>query len=208
MPIVSNNNIICHFAHIPKCGGSSIEHYFENHNIKLAFLDRTFNAGSKSWNISSPQHIDGYSLSRLFPGDFFDLGFSIVRDPVSRFISAFKHHIFQKKIPNDSNISLFIKDELPNLTNQIGVFDNHFLPQSKFLIPGMSYQIFKLENGMENVKYYIDKNLLGFDSSEEILHYNADRSKNIVKSNQLEIDLVALNILKELYSEDYSILKY
>ena len=87
---------MCHFAHIPKCAGSSIEHYLENHNIKLAFLDRTFDAASKSWNISSPQHIDGYSLSRLFPGDFFDLGFAISRDPITRFISAFKHHIFQK----------------------------------------------------------------------------------------------------------------
>ena len=208
MPIVSNNNTICHFAHIPKCAGSSIEHYFENHNIKLAFLDRTFDAASKSWNISSPQHIDGYSLSRLFPGDFFDLGFAISRDPITRFISAFKHHIFQKNIPNNQNINLFIKDELPNLTNEIGIFDNHFLPQSKFLIPGMSYQIFKLENDLVSVKHYIDQNLLGFDSSKKILHYNADRSQNIIKSKQLEIDFIAMDILKELYSEDYSILKY
>ena len=208
MPIVSNNNIICHFAHIPKCAGSSIEHYLENHNIKLAFLDRTFDAALKSWNISSPQHIDGYSLSRLFPGDFFDLGFAISRDPIKRFISAFKHHIFQKNIPNNQNINLFIKDELPNLTNEIGIFDNHFLPQSKFLIPGMSYQIFKLENDLVSVKNYIDKNLLGFDSSKKILHYNADRSQNIIKSKQLEIDFIAMDILKELYSEDYSILKY
>ena len=208
MPIVSNNNTICHFAHIPKCAGSSIEHYLENHNIKLAFLDRTFDAASKSWNISSPQHIDGYSLSRLFPGDFFDLGFAISRDPITRFISAFKHHIFQKNIPNNKNINLFIKDELPNLTNEIGIFDNHFLPQSKFLIPGMSYQIFKLENDLASVKQYIDKNLLGFDSSKKILHYNADRSQNIIKSKQLEIDFIAMDILKELYSEDYSILKY
>ena len=208
MPIVSNNNTICHFAHIPKCAGSSIEHYLENHNIKLAFLDRTFDAASKSWNISSPQHIDGYSLSRLFPGDFFDLGFAISRDPITRFISAFKHHIFQKNIPNTQNINLFIKDELPNLTNEIGIFDNHFLPQSKFLIPGMSYQIFKLENDLVSVKHYIDQNLLGFDSSKKILHYNADRSQNIIKSKQLEIDFIAMDILKELYSEDYSILKY
>ena len=199
---------MCHFAHIPKCAGSSIEHYLENHNIKLAFLDRTFDAASKSWNISSPQHIDGYSLSRLFPGDFFDLGFAISRDPITRFISAFKHHIFQKNIPNNQNINLFIKDELPNLTNEIGIFDNHFLPQSKFLIPGMSYQIFKLENDLASVKQYIDKNLLGFDSSKKILHYNADRSQNIIKSKQLEIDFIAMDILKELYSEDYSILKY
>ena len=199
---------MCHFAHIPKCAGSSIEHYLENHNIKLAFLDRTFDAASKSWNISSPQHIDGYSLSRLFPGDFFDLGFAISRDPITRFISAFKHHIFQKNIPNNQNINLFIKDELPNLTNEIGIFDNHFLPQSKFLIPGMSYQIFKLENDLVSVKNYIDKNLLGFDSSKKILHYNADRSQNIIKSKQLEIDFIAMDILKEVYSEDYSILKY
>ena len=72
----------------------------------------------------------------------------------------------------------------------------------------MSYQIFKLENDLVSVKQYIDKNLLGFDSSKKILHYNADRSQNIIKSKQLEIDFIAMDILKELYSEDYSILKY
>lgn len=208
MPILSNNNIICHFAHIPKCAGSSIEHYCENHNIKLAFLDRNYDMASKSWNNSSPQHIDGYSLSRLFPNDFFDLGFAVSRDPVSRFLSAFKHQIFQKKIPIDQNAITFIEKNLPGLVNQIGEFDNHFLPQTKFLIPGMSYQIFKLENGLEKVKHYIDTNILNSKSHEKILHYNADRSKEIVVAEQLEINVNAMKILRELYKEDYNLLKY
>lgn len=208
MPILSNNNLICHFAHIPKCAGSSIEHYCENHNIKLAFLDRTFDETSESWNISSPQHIDGYSLSRLFPNEFFDLGFAIVRDPISRFLSAFKHQIFQKKIPAGMHVSYFIEKDLTILVNQIGKFDNHFLPQSKFLIPGMSYQIFKLENGLEKVKHYIDTNILNSKSTEKILHYNADRSKKIVTTEQLEIDPKAMKIIREVYKEDYALLKY
>tara|TARA_B100001175_G_scaffold95816_1_gene81163 strand:+ start:448 stop:1074 length:627 start_codon:yes stop_codon:yes gene_type:complete len=208
MPILTKNNKICHFVHIPKCAGSSIEHYCEKEDIKIAFLDRTLNSSLQSWNISSPQHIDGYSLSRLFPVDFFDLGFAVVRDPISRFLSAFKHQLFQKKIPSNTSINLFIKDELLNLSNEIGAFDNHFLPQSKFLIPGMNYQIFKLENGMDNIKRFIDTNMLGFKSNENILHYNADRSKNIIKPGQLEMDLNAITRLKDFYIEDYSLFKY
>ena len=208
MPILSNKNIICHFAHIPKCAGSSIEHYCENHNIKLAFLDRTYDIASKSWNNSSPQHIDGSSLSRLFPNDFFDFGFAVSRDPVSRFLSAFKHQIFQKKIPIDQNAISFIEKNLPELVNQIGEFDNHFLPQTKFLIPGMRYQIFKLENGLDKVKEYIDINILSSKSHEKILHYNADRSKKIVTNSQLEIDSNAMKILREVYKEDYTLLRY
>ena len=208
MPILYKNNKICHFAHIPKCAGSSVEHYCEKIDIKLAFIDRAFNKSSESWNISSPQHIDGYSLSRLFPNDFFDSGFAIVRDPISRFLSAFKHQIFQEKIPVSQDVNLFIKNELTNLANEIGPFDNHFLQQSKFLIPGMSYQIFKLENGMNEVKNYIDTNILNSLSNENILHFNADRSKNIITSEKLKINLSSMNLLKETYSQDYSIFHY
>ena len=210
MPLLSQNNTICHFAHIPKCGGSSIENYCQSVGINIAFIDRAFLASpaAQPWNVSSPQHIDGYSLSRLFPIEFFNFGFAVVRDPVSRIVSAFKHQIIQKKIPEDTNLSEFIKQELNNISGQLGVYDNHFLPQTKFLIPGMSYQIYKLENGLDNVSQFIDSKFQIDSQDAKILHYNADRSKGLINPNQLFIDEIALDILHEVYKDDFSKLDY
>ena len=210
MPLLYKNNVLCHFAHIPKCGGSSIENYCQSNDIKIAFIDRTFQAlnSSQQWNISSPQHIDGYSLSRLFPVDFFDFGFAIVREPVSRIVSAFKHQIFQKKIPKNSNISEFIKLELENISGQLGSYDNHFLPQTKFLIPGMPYEIYKLENGMDIVSQLIDSKFHNENIVEKILHYNADRSTGLINPSQVVIDDNAMAIVKEVYNDDFIKLGY
>ena len=210
MPLLYKNNVLCHFAHIPKCGGSSIENYCQSNGIKIAFIDRAFQAlpSSQQWNISSPQHIDGYSLSRLFPVDFFDFGFAIVREPVSRIVSAFKHQIFQKKIPKNSNISEFIKLELENISGQLGSYDNHFLPQTKFLIPGMPYEIYKLENGMDIVSQLIDSKFHNENIVEKILHYNADRSTGLINPSQVVIDDNAMAIVKEVYNDDFIKLGY
>ncbi len=210
MPILYKNNTIGYFAHIPKCAGSSVEHYCNKIGIKLAFIDRSFvtSPASQPWNISSPQHIDGYSLSRLFPSDFFEFGFAVVRDPVKRFLSAFKHQLFLKQISANCNASIFVKEELSQISEKIGKYDNHFLPQTNFLIPGMSYEIFKLENGLEHLKHFIDLKLLGNKTNESILHYNSDRSKGIIKPTQLNLDSEAMEIIREVYSDDFSRLKY
>lgn len=210
LPILHKNNVLCHFAHIPKCAGSSIENYCQSVGINIAFIDRAFIASpaAQPWNVSSPQHIDGYSLSRLFPIEFFNFGFAVVRDPVSRIVSAFKHQIIQKKIPEDTNLSEFIKQELNNISGQLGVYDNHFLPQTKFLIPGMSYQIYKLENGLDNVSQFIDSKFQNSELDKKILHYNADRSKGLINPSQALIDDQAMDILKEVYKDDFIKLGY
>lgn len=86
MPVVRYKDKICHFAHIPKCGGSSVEFYLKRSGAHVAFLDNSFVSSAKLWNISSPQHVDGNSLSRLFPSSFFDFSFAVVRNPYTRFI--------------------------------------------------------------------------------------------------------------------------
>ena len=210
MPILYKNNTIGHFAHIPKCAGSSVENYCIKTGIKLAFFDNTFfsSPASQPWNLSSPQHIDGYSLSRLFKSDFFEFGFAVTRDPILRFLSAFKHQIIQKKLPTNSNANVFVKEKLGTVSKKIGAFDNHFLPQTNFLLPGMSYQIFKLENGLDNLKQYIDSKLLVNASNEKILHYNFDRSEGIIGPKQLSLDSEAMEIIREVYSNDFYKLNY
>ena len=116
--------------------------------------------------------------------------------------------IIQKKIPEDTNLSEFVKQELNNISGQLGVYDNHFLPQTKFLIPGMSYQIYKLENGLDNVSQFIDSKFQNSELDKKILHYNADRYKALINPSQVLLDSQAMDILKEVYKDDFIKLGY
>ena len=210
MPILVKNNIVCHFAHIPKCGGSSISNYCQTIGIKIGFTDKSFVASpaSQPWNISSPQHIDGYSLSRLFFEEFFDFGFAVSRYPVSRLISAFKHQITQNKISKNTNLNEFIIYELQDISKKLGVYDNHFLPQTKFLIPGMQYQVFRLEESLDHVKQFIDSKFQNTNLERKILHYNGDRTKDIINPKHLSISEKAMDIIRKVYEDDFSNLGY
>ena len=74
MPIARVNNKTIYFSHIPKCGGSSIEDFLRIiAKSDLCFLDRSYDNGTHQWSISSPQHITGKEISKLFPINFFDL---------------------------------------------------------------------------------------------------------------------------------------
>ena len=66
MPIIKVNGVLLYFSHIPKCGGSSVENLLAQFSDSIVFLDRKFLTHKNTWNTSSPQHIDGLSLNRLF----------------------------------------------------------------------------------------------------------------------------------------------
>jgi len=210
MPILRYKNKISHFVHIPKCGGSSIEDYLSRVNIKIGFYDNefTYNPSSIKWNITSPQHIDGYSLSRLFPHDFFDFAFVIVRNPIARFLSAYKFQMLvEKKFSFNTDINDFIKNDLKDILNEKTMFDNHFTKQIDFLHPNLSYDIFKLENGTDRIKKYIDNKFRIEFTTKKIRHKNKENLKSkyltFKKKNNFTISLDSKKILKEIYYDDF-----
>ena len=100
----------------------------------VVFLDRTFVNNANKWNTSSPQHIDGISLNRLFKDkSFFDFYFAIVRDPISRYKSVF---MFQKHNENKISKDISINEHISLIKNEkislFGYCDNHFLPMVNF----------------------------------------------------------------------------
>ena len=210
MPIIKKNNLICHFAHISKCGGTSIELYLKDIGASIAFLDPNFleNSKQQTWNISSPQHIDGNSLSKLFPANFFDFSFTVVRNPIDRFKSAFKFQMYiEKKISIETNINNFISKELKNISLKIGIFDNHFLPQTKFLYPSIGYKIFALENGLFRVKEYIDKK---FSQENKNIKIGSENKSKLPEDLDKKIDIneVSIEILNEIYREDFKLFNF
>ena len=211
MPIFIKTNKIVHFAHIPKTGGTSIEQYIiSTGQAKCAFIDMQYTANPSrfSWNKSSPQHVDGNTLRRLFPVNFFTHFFTFVRDPIDRLISAY---LFQLKEPSspikNDDINEFVENELVNGININGWCDNHFLPQHMFLYPSGNYTAFLLgPEGMAEAKRYIDK-LFEIRSKTTELPYLQKRNRHETETCRRSLSSKSLSRLKEIYSRDYQMLK-
>ena len=206
MPILRSPTKLIMFCHIPKCGGSSIENYCSKIGLEIAFFDQYYTAkpATQKWNISSPQHIDGESLLRLFPENFFDAYFTVVRNPVDRLKSAFIFHKYKAKSINKRyTLSTFIKKELSANAMKYGFHDNHFLPQFKFLNEQCKHKIFKLEDGLSPVKRFIDDNMFGTETDIEIDHVNQAKKTSKTSEEEVYLDEKAKKIITQIYEQDF-----
>lgn len=152
MPIfrVKGKNIF--FFHVPKCAGSSVERSLINSGLKLSFHDVHFR---NKWQSISPQHICKSHYHSLFQNDFFDYSFSIVRNPVSRFISAFAYN--RKKIGMFRDINSILRELSFREDFSAKKYDNHFTPAVR-LIPD-HVKVFKLEFGLDRILQEISKDI-------------------------------------------------
>lgn len=210
MPIAKCRGRTLYFAHIPKCGGASVENYLARvTGGGIAFLDNNYrlNPRNRRWAATPPQHIYGEALSYLFPASFFDSFLAVVRNPISRFVSAFW---FQKRVEKqiDQNVGIneFVSQLDRRSITSVGYMDGHFMPQSLFFYPGVEFRIFRLEEGLGPVKNYIDNFFFGNALALEMPHLNAKRlSENAVEE---ELSTESTEILTELYHDDFRLLGY
>ena len=75
------------FVHIPKSGGSSIEAFFKRQGYEMFFR----NKGKLEGTSCSAQHFHAKMFEELFNGASFDYSFTIVRDPLERMFSEYRH---------------------------------------------------------------------------------------------------------------------
>lgn len=212
MPIFKFRKKLILYSHIPKCAGQSIENYCQRLGAKIAFMDNDFglyNGTGRAWNLTSPQHISGDALSRLFPKDFFDASFAVVRDPINRLRSAFKFQKYkEKKIKENITLSDFIKSDLDTCSRPLGLYDNHFLPQAELLVKNNPYKIFKFENGLLDVKQYLDDNLFLNDSNIELEHINLGTYDIEFSHEDTYVDDSSLAIISRIYKKDFEVFRY
>lgn len=160
MPFFRNGSRFLYFSHVPKCGGSSVEHYLEARFGNMGFCDRKFSQvpDAQHWVATPPQHVDWASLERLFPADFFDTVFAVVRHPVSRIVSCYHFQVeMEKRVSPDTSFSDWLRDQARAFAADPFIIDNHFRPQADF-IPSRegACQIFHLEHGLEAVIPFVD----------------------------------------------------
>ena len=97
----------------------------------------------------------------LFGDGFFDHSFAVLRDPVERLKSEYRHRAKRaaslgKQI---DDFDTWAPRVLKRSLRKPYLFDNHIRPQSEFVFPGM--RLFRFEDGLEPVFDWIDE-LSGF----------------------------------------------
>ena len=158
MPIFKASYKVVYFAHVPKCGGSSIEAYLQTRFGSLGFIDRDFDSlpSSQRWTRTSAQHIKVENLERLFPSGFFDASFAVVRHPVDRLISEYHYQRDYLKVINKNTIfSTWLSDFEQALKEDPLIYDGHVRPMVD-MVPSNA-TVFRLEDGLDQVVSYLDE---------------------------------------------------
>lgn len=213
MPIIRVNQKVGYFVHIPRCAGSSIEHYLDQVCESVGLVDGVYFSHPRKtlWNRSSPQHIDSLSLSRLFPkSNFFDFTFAVVRHPYTRFMSAFKFQRDREKtIAPETSPEDFVRRIHGEGVESMepGWMDNHFLPMSNFVPPGAILRVFKIEDGLEPFHQWFEREVLAKPSGAAIPHINReitlpDRGPDRALSEDTK------RMLFEIYEKDFQNFRY
>ncbi len=218
MPLFRHDGDIYFFAHVPKSGGSTIEHGLQDAGLTLSFLDADWRGPDvPDWNRSSPQHVPRDVLARLFAPGFFDHSFACMRDPVDRFLSAFNFNRNLDHIPHRQSLRRFL-DRLESSGNHFeNRFDNHFLPADRLVPEGCT--VFHLEHGLAPLAAWLKKRSGGaitvdFGHHNKFIPAPPNRPKGLIDtiiSDAPETDHITADMLegdirdwiKDLYAADY-----
>ena len=180
MPVFRVGDDLHYFAHVPKCGGSSVEEYLKSRVGTLGFLNNDFGARKLShrWSRSAPQHIPWSDLYELIPADWFASAFGVVRHPFTRLVSAYHYQFWTRGAiaPGTTLQEWFGQHE--SVRNVLPYhLDLHLRPQTDIVPP--QAVIFRFEDGLEQVCRHIDK-LAGCETgaSEPPHHKNTDATRD------------------------------
>ncbi len=200
MPFFKTGAKLVYYAHVPKCGGSAVEHFIQGRAGQMAFVDTEYLSidENQRWSKTSPQHINVEALSRIIPLEFFDISFTIVRHPVARVVSAY-HFQMEEEGRISKNVSF--SDWLEDLGEAYGenpyAYDNHLRPMSDIVPEGA--HVFYLEHGLDALVPWFD-DLLGNKAAPRAIHRINERSSGGEKVQPSEADLAQI---ERIYKADF-----
>jgi hypothetical protein len=170
MPIFKINGKLVLFMHVPKTGGTTVEAYLSQFS-PMAFHNNGHNARALRSGViskSTPyQHLTANVVKTLFPVNYFDYVFMIVRDPLQRMISEYRHSRALMRPEATLPFSLWLRTSFAAATIDPFFRNNHFRRQSEFLYPGAN--IFQFESGLQNCLGKVGE-ALGMRLSDPVPH--------------------------------------
>lgn len=204
MPIFKAGEKLVQYAHVPKCGGSSVSWYLSERFGKVAFNDslHTRHDPRSVWSKTSPQHIDRESMGRLFPDGFFDAVFTIVRHPVARVISAYHFQVeVEKSISSQVAFSEWLADLEELCAENPFIYDNHVRSMTEIVPEGAT--VFHMEHGLDALVQWFD-DLTGTQDAPRAVPKINERGNYAapvtvpVKASPQDLDLIF-----RLYAQDF-----
>lgn len=189
------------FIHIPKTGGSSVEKALHLHPHQVSDAEEFLSGTNKHL-----QHLTYNEASKRIKTEVFQKlnSFCIVRNPVDRFYSEFN---WRKKIKhplvNDMSVLDFAEYLMQMKLSEKLEYECHFRLQSDYFYNENqrinSVKVFRLENGMNEVKEWLYGTL---NIDIDIPHENKTNSKSNLKSQYID------DLVKEIYKDDFEKLGY
>ena len=205
MPIFRYGGGVAYFAHIPKCGGSSVEDYIVERFGGIWLHDNTFSARepARRWSRTSAQHIDWASLQQMLPVADFDAVFAVVRHPAARLASDFHFQIdVEKSTPAGTPFSAWLREQAAAFASDRFILDNHFRPQADFIPEDC--KIFHLEHGLDAIVPYLDALAGNQDGPRFIGHANRRGSNTrVARVEAVMPDAADLALIREIHAADF-----
>jgi hypothetical protein len=204
MPFFQVNQSLIYYAHVPKCGGSSIANYIRERFGPLAFHDNIYNRQPEAqrWTASSPQHVDAVTLERLIPLSFFAGIFTIVRHPLGRAVSTYHFQLeLERSIPQGTSFTDWLKMLETQHAQSPFIYDNHTRPMSDIVPEGAT--VFHMEHGLDALVPWFDALAGQGDGPRAIVPENV-RGEHVkvtgtrVTPSDTDIDLIA-----QIYAADF-----
>ncbi len=203
MPLFRINDQLHYFAHVPKCGGTSIEIYLAERfgPIGLRDLDRFKLPPNLRWSRTSPQHIPAETLRRMIPADWIASSFAVVRNPIRRAISSFYYARDKNRhLPLSTEFNAWFLEAARWIPEDPFRLDGHFAAQTSFVPEGA--RIFRLEDGLEQLVPYLDGLAGNSNTPRSIPVVNVGRWRSEEDAPRLT-DLT-LALLHQVYAEDFA----
>lgn len=194
MPLARLGDTLVYFAHVPKAGGTSVETYLRAKGRLALHHNR-----SGDWLKCSPQHIHAEVGEALFGTGFWDHAFAVIREPVARLQSEYRHRLHRAEArgrdiaPFDEWAPKVLRQSL----DEPYMFDNHLRPQAEFVAEGM--KLFRLENGLDAVFDWIDA--ISGDSTPAPREW-----KRNLGHVEVETSAATRALIREFYAGDYELI--
>lgn len=201
MPVMLKDGRSVLFVHVPKAGGTTLERHFGHDGWKLAFRE-TLRKRPDLFPLRrcSPQHYHGAVLTEMFDVSRFDVVFTVVREPVSRFRSEFAMRNNTLQAAPAATVDAWAERKLAEYADNPYLLDNHLRPQHEFLVPGVL--TYRLEDGLEAVVKDLNQRF-DLDLPPAVLHRLRSDDRGL-PSSAVEISPQLRARLHDFYAKDFA----
>ena len=201
MPVFTKDNVNVLYVHVPKAGGSAIEHHFEAEGFRMSYRDGRTGPGTDNYlRRCSPQHMHADLLKGLFRVGRFDAIFTVVREPLARFRSEYSMRNRRDLDLSAGAVDEWTKDVLRRYRKNPFVLDNHIRPQSEFILAGSV--VHRLEDGLDALMRELNQRF-DIGISETVRKVRTSVGQSGVQSSEVQLSADTERDLRAFYAEDF-----